>query len=73
MTCNITARGVAAPTMNAVLPVVVVREDTADIHLGEQSDEVGEQHPESAVVAVSPPRTFGVRRHSRVGLRHNRV
>lgn len=47
--------------MYAVLPVVFVGEDSTEVRLREKPDEVREDHPESTVVAVSPPWIFDIR------------
>lgn len=54
--------------MHAVLTVYVVRKNSTQVYRGEMLYEVGEHHPESAVVTVSLPRICGIRRHSAVYL-----
>ena len=46
--------------MYAILSVVFVGEDPTQVHLREKADEVREDHPESTIAAVSPPRIFGL-------------
>lgn len=57
-----------ALTMYAVLAIFLVGKDPTQVYFGEQTHEVREHHPESTVVAVSPPWGSGVGRHPSVYL-----
>lgn len=48
-------------TVYAILTIFLVGENPAQIYFGEQAHEVGENHPESTIVAVSLPWGFWVR------------
>lgn len=52
---------ISARTVDAVLAIFVVREDPTQVHPSEQAYEVGKNHPEGTIVAVSPPWIASVR------------